>query len=187
MQPEQLSPETQADIDRLIPPPWSRRRRSIFTAGVAAILLGAVYLWTGGWLTTNLALSGSQFGGDGPVAIGFALTNNGARTIEILGVESSPGLALVSVEIADQPQPALEEAALIPPNGTAIVIATYDIVDCEAIDRTDTAFTFDVRFVPGPLQMDHEVHFQTDDFVFDERSPGEVVSWPVAVTQYVCP
>ncbi len=154
--------------------------------GVGAILFMIGYFWTSGWLTTNLALSGSQFGGDGPVAIGFELTNNGARTVEILGVESSPGLTLVSVEIADQPLPALDEPALIPPNGTAIVIATYDVVDCAAIDRTDTAFTFDVRFSSGPLPMEHEVQFQTEDFVFDERSPGEVVSWPVAITQYVC-
>jgi hypothetical protein len=187
MQQEQISPEVQADIDRLIPPPWSRRRRAMVMVGVGAILFVIVYLWTSGWLTTNLALSGSQFGGDGPVAIGFELTNNGARTVEILGVESSPGLELVSVEIADQPLPALDEPALIPPNGTAIVIATYDVVDCAAIDRTDTAFTFDVRFSSGPLPMEHEVQFQTEDFVFDERSPGEVVSWPVAITQYVCP
>jgi hypothetical protein len=154
---------------------------------IGAILIGVVYLWTSGWLTTNLALSGSQFGGDDPVALGFELANNGARTIEVLGVESSPGLALVSVEVANQTLPAPDEQPLIPPGGTVMVIATYDVVDCAAIDRTDTAFTFDVRFAGGPMQMEHEIQFQTEDFVFDERSPGEVVSWPVAITQYVCP
>lgn len=186
VQQEQISPEAQADIDRLVPPPWSRRRRVAATVVLGAILVGIVYLWSSGWLTTNLALSGSQFGGDDPVAIGFALTNNGARTVEIVGVESSPGLALVSVEIAEQLPPVLDEPLLIPPNATATVIATYDVVDCAAIDRTDTAFSFDVRFAPGPLPMEHEVQFQTDDFVFDERFPGEVVAWPVAITQYVC-
>ena len=75
---------------------------------------------------------------------------------------------------------------MIPPNGTANVIARYEVIDCAAIDRTDTAFTFDVQFADGPLQRKHEVQFQTDGFVSDERSPGQAVSWPVAITQYVC-
>lgn len=187
MQQESISPETQAVIDRLIPAPWSRSRRTVAAVAVGAILIGVAYLWTAGWLTINLALSGSQFGGDDPVVLGFELTNNGARTIEVLGVESSPGLALVSFGVPDQPSSSPDGSVLLPPNGTAVVIATYDVVDCAAIDQTDTEFTFDVRFAEGPLQMEHEVQFQTDDFVFDERSPGEVVSWPVAISQYVCP
>jgi hypothetical protein len=186
MQQQQLPPETQAIIDRLIPRPWSRPRQAAAAIGVGIIVVGMMYLWTAGWLTTNIEMTGAQFGGDGPVAIGAQLTNNGSRTIEILGAESPPGLSLVSLELVEGSLPAVSTPALLHPNGTATLLATYDVVDCAAIDTLDMAFTFDIRFADGVLQMKHSVDFPTEDFVFDDRVPGQVVSWPVAITQYVC-
>jgi hypothetical protein len=159
----------------------------VATIGVGTILAGIMYLWAGGWLTSNLEMTGATFGGPGPVTIGFQVTNNGARTIEILDAEASPGLTLVSLELVDEAGPARAAPALLDPERTATLLATYDVIDCAALDRSDTAFTFDVQFANGPLQMKHQIQFQTEDFVFDERSPGQVVSWPVAITQYVCP
>lgn len=181
MQDSDLSPSERDAIDRLIPPPWSRGRRRILGGVLVAFGVGAFALLSGGWLVPNLEYQGGQYGGDDPVSMGLMVTNNGARGIRVLAIDETPGADQVGASVGETPLP-----AVIDPGETALVLATYEVSDCASIGRGDRTWGIEIEFADGPFRLRRHLDLSVDDFVFDERTPGEPVHWARAMTQYVC-
>lgn len=202
-------PDAVADevVDRLIPRPWPTWRRLGALTIAGALLIAGSIAWFGGWLHPNVSARVNEWGGAGPVTLAVRLTNDGPRPLEVRSVEEPVGLQLRTLEatpvtvrctdLGDGGSSCTDEfgSALTP--GSEIVVAarqamvlraTYDVIDCEAVDRTDTTYDVVLRYQSGVPWWSTTQQFYTGDWgLFGGPEVDNLPDgWPFLVSQYAC-
>lgn len=194
-------------VDRLIPGPWPTWRRLGFLTIAGALLIAGSIAWFGGWVHPNVSARANEWGGAGPVTLAVRLTNDGPRPLEVQSVEEPAGLQLRTLEatpvtvrctdLGDGGSSCTDEFGTPLAPGRDIVVAareamvlraTYDVLDCGALDRADTTYDVVLRYESGVPWWSTTQQFYTGDWglfgAAETANPSD--GWPFIVTQYAC-